>query len=81
VSSFVHELDAGLAASASTPWVGALRRHEEISGQRDMALSELVGEIDSKRQQGNLSSAIRLFVAGLFPDPRRGRDMEAKPQG
>ncbi len=29
-------------------------------------LSELVGEIDSNRQQGNLSSAIRLFVPGYF---------------
>jgi predicted DNA-binding ribbon-helix-helix protein len=29
-------------------------------------LSELVGEIDSNRQQGNLSSAIRLFVLDYF---------------
>src|SRR5437867_9311180 len=35
---------------------------KEISGLRNMTLSELVGEIDSNRQQGNLSSAIRLFV-------------------
>jgi predicted DNA-binding ribbon-helix-helix protein len=27
-----------------------------------MTLSELVGEIDGQRKQGNLSSAIRLFV-------------------
>jgi hypothetical protein len=40
-----------------------------------MALSELVGEIDSNRQQGNLSSPLR---AGLFPDPRRGRDIGSK---
>jgi predicted DNA-binding ribbon-helix-helix protein len=33
---------------------------KEISGLRNMTLSELVREIDSKRQQGNLSSAIRL---------------------
>ena len=39
---------------------------KEISGQRDMTLSELVGEIDSNRQQGNLSSAIRLFVLDYF---------------
>ncbi len=31
-----------------------------------MTLSELVGEIDSNRQQGNLSSAIRLFVLEYF---------------
>ena len=35
---------------------------KEISGRRNMTLSELVGEIDGNRQQGNLSSAIRLFV-------------------
>ena len=49
---------------------------KEISGTRDMTLSELVGEIDSNRQQGNLSSAIRLFVLDYFraaPWPRRRR--------
>lgn len=39
---------------------------KEISGLRNMTLSELVREIDSKRQQGNLSSAIRLFVLDYF---------------
>ena len=39
---------------------------KEISSLRDMTLSELVGEIDSNRQQGNLSSAIRLFVLDYF---------------
>jgi predicted DNA-binding ribbon-helix-helix protein len=39
---------------------------KEISALRDMTLSELVGEIDSNRQQGNLSSAIRLFVLDYF---------------
>ena len=39
---------------------------KEISGLRDMTLSELVGEIDFNRQQGNLSSAIRLFVLDYF---------------
>ena len=39
---------------------------KEISGLRNMTLSELVGEIDSNRQQGNLSSAIRLFVLHHF---------------
>ena len=39
---------------------------KEISGLRNMTLSELVGEIDGKRQQGNLSSAIRLFVLDHF---------------
>jgi predicted DNA-binding ribbon-helix-helix protein len=39
---------------------------KEISGQRSMTLSELVGEIDTNRHQGNLSSAIRLFVLDYF---------------
>ena len=39
---------------------------KEISVERAMTLSELVGEIDAARQQGNLSSAIRLFVLDHF---------------
>jgi predicted DNA-binding ribbon-helix-helix protein len=35
---------------------------KDISGERGNTLSELVTEIDGNRQQGNLSSAIRLFV-------------------
>ena len=42
-----------------------------------MTLSELVGEIDSNRQQGNLSSAIRLFVLDYF----RTRAMPAAAPG
>lgn len=33
-----------------------------IAQERNIALSQLVGEIDSEREHGNLSSAIRLFV-------------------
>jgi len=36
-----------------------------------MTLSELVGEIDSNRQQGNLSIGDPSFRARLFPHPRR----------
>jgi len=39
---------------------------KEISGERNLTLSELVGEIDGQRQQGNLSSAIRLYVLDHF---------------
>ena len=39
---------------------------KEISGERSMTLSELVVEIDTKRQQRNLSSAIGLFVLDYF---------------
>ena len=35
---------------------------KDIAGDRDVTLSELVASIDGGRRQGNLSSAIRLFV-------------------
>ena len=35
---------------------------KEIAGSRDLTLSDLVATIDTDRQHGNLSSAIRLFV-------------------
>jgi predicted DNA-binding ribbon-helix-helix protein len=39
-------------------WLGL----KEIAHHQQMTLSTMVGNIDTKRQQGNLSSAIRLFV-------------------
>jgi predicted DNA-binding ribbon-helix-helix protein len=39
---------------------------KQISHERGSTLSDLVGNIDSNRQQGNLSSAIRLFVLDHF---------------
>lgn len=45
---------------------------KEISGARSMTLSELVGEIDANRHQGNLSSAIRLFVLDHFKSRSEG---------
>src|SRR6195952_4405643 len=54
---------------------------KEISGLRDMTLSELVGEIDSNRQQGNLSSAIRLFVLDYFRTRAVVATPDSKPQG
>jgi predicted DNA-binding ribbon-helix-helix protein len=39
---------------------------KEIARERDMTLSDLVSSIDSARQQGNLSSAIRLFVLNHY---------------
>jgi predicted DNA-binding ribbon-helix-helix protein len=38
------------------------RALKEIAGGRQTTVSDLVSTIDSERQQGNLSSAIRLFV-------------------
>lgn len=61
---------------------------KEISSARNMTLSELVGEIDGNRQQGNLSSAIRLFVLdyfrsraanGLHGETTRSRVEEQRP--
>jgi predicted DNA-binding ribbon-helix-helix protein len=43
-------------------WIGL----KEISGERHVTLSELVAAIDSQRQHGNLSSAIRLFVLNFY---------------
>ncbi|MDQ0395237.1 putative DNA-binding ribbon-helix-helix protein [Labrys monachus] len=35
---------------------------KELAAARDVTLSDMVAEIDATRSQGNLSSAIRLFV-------------------
>ena len=35
---------------------------KDIASSRNMTLSDLVASIDADRRQGNLSSAIRLFV-------------------
>ena len=50
---------------------------KEIASARTLTLSELVGEIDGGRQQGNLSSAIRLFVLDYF----RSRAMPSAGNG
>jgi predicted DNA-binding ribbon-helix-helix protein len=51
---------------------------KEIAGERDMTLSDLVAAIDSERQHGNLSSAIRLFVLDFYrnrlSEHKDGRD-------
>jgi predicted DNA-binding ribbon-helix-helix protein len=41
---------------------------KEIASERGMTLAELVGEIDANREHDNLSSAIRLFVIGVYRD-------------
>ena len=43
-------------------WTGM----KEIATGRSMTLSELVAEIDKNRQQGNLSSALRLYVLEFY---------------
>jgi hypothetical protein len=39
---------------------------KEIAGKRLVTLSTLVDTIDAQRQQGNLSSALRLFVLEFY---------------
>ncbi|WP_029003143.1 ribbon-helix-helix domain-containing protein [Azorhizobium doebereinerae] len=46
---------------------------KEIAGQRRLTLSDLVATIDSGRNQGNLSSAIRLFVLDYYRGTTTGR--------
>jgi len=41
---------------------------KEIADGRRLTLSELVTIIDAGRQHANLSSAVRLFVLGVFRD-------------
>ena len=55
---------------------------KDIAFAQRATLSELVAAIDSARQQGNLSSAIRLFVLGHFqarPDGRVDTRLDASP--
>ena len=54
---------------------------KEISGLRNITLSELVGEIDNNRQQGNLSSAIRLFVLDHYQAGNGQADVAPPPRG
>ena len=43
----------------------------EIASEQGMILAELVRTIDANRNHANLSSAIRLFVLGVYRDQRR----------
>jgi predicted DNA-binding ribbon-helix-helix protein len=56
-------------------WTGL----KEIAGGRDMTLSDLVSSIDTDRRQGNLSSAIRLFVLDYYRQRFVGDFSERKP--
>jgi predicted DNA-binding ribbon-helix-helix protein len=52
---------------------------KDIAAMRNMSLSDLVATIDDGRHQGNLSSAIRLFVLDYYRRLSRGEDMQAGP--
>ena len=41
---------------------------KQIARSRGMTVAELIATIDGNRQRANLSSAIRLFVLGLYRD-------------
>ena len=53
---------------------------KQISGERGKTLSELVSEINSSRRQGNLSSAIRLFVLDRFREGAPVRSTANAPE-
>jgi len=39
---------------------------KSIAAERRIGLHRLIAEVDAKRQQGNLSSALRLFVLARY---------------
>jgi predicted DNA-binding ribbon-helix-helix protein len=47
---------------------------KEIASTRNMTLSDMVASIDGGRRQGNLSSAIRLFVLDHYRSQAAGAD-------
>ena len=52
---------------------------KEIAGERDPTLSDLVASIDTARELGNLSSAIRLFVLDFYRSQLEDGEPEPKP--
>ena len=58
---------------------------KDIAASRNMTLSELVASIDADRRQGNLSSAIRLFVLDHYRAQASGgaglQEAEARTSG
>jgi predicted DNA-binding ribbon-helix-helix protein len=53
---------------------------KDIAGDRDITLSDLVAEIDLERREGNLSSAIRLFVLNYYQTHGSAAVRTAVPQ-
>jgi predicted DNA-binding ribbon-helix-helix protein len=50
------------------------RALREMTGGRNVTLSDLIAVIDAERHLGNLSSAIRIFVLGFYRDQILARD-------
>ena len=53
---------------------------KEIASLRKMALSELIGSIDTERTHANLSSAIRLFVIDFHCGQQAARAANENPR-
>jgi predicted DNA-binding ribbon-helix-helix protein len=53
------------------------KRLKEIASARGMTLAELVAAIDANRNHPNLSSAIRVFVLGVYRDQNAPRQTAA----
>jgi predicted DNA-binding ribbon-helix-helix protein len=52
---------------------------KEIAAARNVTLSDLVATIDGGRRQGNLSSAIRLFVLDYYRSQCGGDHSRSEP--
>jgi len=52
---------------------------KQIAGERNLTLSDLVATIDTDRRQGNLSSAIRLFVLDYYRTGGAGARGQQEP--
>jgi predicted DNA-binding ribbon-helix-helix protein len=52
---------------------------KEIAGGRSTTLSDLVASIDADRRQGNLSSALRLFVLDFYRNQLGDLGLRATP--
>jgi predicted DNA-binding ribbon-helix-helix protein len=62
---------------------------KSIAAARNMTLSDLVAEVNSERQHGNLSSALRLYVLAHYRgqsqgaaegEPSSGRSADQQPE-
>jgi predicted DNA-binding ribbon-helix-helix protein len=84
VESLVFKRSVVIAGHKTSVWLEEefWNSVKEIAGERNMTVTELVGEIDVNRQHANLSSAIRLFVIGVYRDQLakdRTRETLVKP--
>ena len=61
-----HREISGRQALYRGRWPQDERGLKEIASGRNITLSDLVTAVDSERRQGNLSSAIRLFVLDFY---------------